>query len=55
MTPARGVWIQHVGISLDHAREVMAATTLHGNLPEPLRLAHLVAGAIVTGRSRGGA
>jgi len=55
MEQVRDVWVQRVGISLDHAREVLTATTLHGNLPEPLRVAHLVAGAIVTGRSRGGA
>ena len=55
MEEVRDVFIQRVGITLDHAREVMAATTLHGNLPEPLRVAHLLAGAIVTGVSRGGA
>jgi uncharacterized protein len=27
--------------------------TLHGNLPEPLRLAHLIAGGVTTGESRG--
>ena len=32
---------------------LLAATTLHGNLPEPLRLAHLIAGGITTGKSRG--
>ena len=53
MEPLRQVWVQRVGISLDHTREVLAATTLHGNLPEPLRMAHLIAGAMVTGRSRG--
>ena len=53
MEPCREVFIQRVGITLDHAREVLAATTLHGNLPEPLRLAHLFAGAMVTGASRG--
>lgn len=55
MEPLRGVWVQRVGITRDHAREVLVATTLHGNLPEPLRVAHLFAGAMVTGRSRGGA
>jgi len=55
MEPLRGVYVQRVGITQAHAREVLAATTLHGNLPEPLRIAHLVAGAMVTGRSRGGA
>jgi hypothetical protein len=55
MEPMRSVYVQRVGITREHAREVLAATTLHGNLPEPLRIAHLVAGAMVTGRSRGGA
>ncbi len=49
----RNVWVQRVGISVDHARELLAATTLHGNLPEPLRMAHLIAGGVTTGASRG--
>jgi endonuclease V-like protein UPF0215 family len=38
---------------MEEARRIVAATTLHGNIPEPLRLAHLIAGGIVTGKSRG--
>ncbi len=49
----RGVLVQRVGITVDHARDLLAATTLHGNLPEPLRLAHLIAGGVTTGASRG--
>jgi endonuclease V-like protein UPF0215 family len=47
------LWVQRVGLSLDAARRLVDATTLHGNVPEPIRLAHLIAGAIATGRSRG--
>jgi len=47
------LWVQRVGLSVDEARRLAAATTLHGNVPEPLRLAHLIAGALVVGRSRG--
>jgi uncharacterized protein len=47
------VWVQRVGLSMEEARRFVAATTLHGNIPEPLRLAHLIAGGIVTGKSRG--
>ncbi len=47
------VYVQRVGIGLDETRELLRATTLHGNLPEPLRLAHLVAGGVTTGKSRG--
>ena len=35
------------------AEQVLATTTLHGNLPEPLRVAHLIAGGVTTGTSRG--
>jgi endonuclease V-like protein UPF0215 family len=47
------LWVQRVGMSLAEARDLVRATTLHGNLPEPLRLAHLIAGGITTGKSRG--
>lgn len=47
------VWVQRAGLSVDEARKLVADTTLHGNIPEPLRLAHLIAGGITTGRSRG--
>jgi endonuclease V-like protein UPF0215 family len=47
------LWIQRAGLSLDEARKLVADTTLHGNIPEPLRLAHLIAGGITTGKSRG--
>lgn len=53
-TTAPRLWIQRAGgLSLEEARRLVAATTLHGNIPEPLRLAHLIAGGVTTGRSRG--
>lgn len=54
VTSAPRLWIQRAGgLSLEDARRLVAATTLHGNIPEPLRLAHLIAGGVTTGRSRG--
>lgn len=47
------LWIQRAGLTLEQARRIVAATTLHGNIPEPLRVAHLIAGGITTGKSRG--
>lgn len=47
------VFVQRVGLSVEEARDLLRATTLHGSLPEPLRLAHLVAGGVTTGVSRG--
>jgi len=53
MEPLGEVFVQRAGLSLSAARDVLRATTLHGNLPEPLRLAHIIAGGITTGTSRG--
>jgi endonuclease V-like protein UPF0215 family len=50
---AQRLWVQRAGLSLPEARALVAATTLHGHVPEPLRLAHLIAGGIAAGRSRG--
>ncbi len=47
------MWIQRVGLERGEAAALLRATTLHGNLPEPLRLAHLIAGGVTTGQSRG--
>jgi endonuclease V-like protein UPF0215 family len=47
------IYAQRIGIDRDGARALLDATTLHGNLPEPLRIAHLIAGGIATGESHG--
>lgn len=48
-----GVFVQRVGLDARAATRILVETRLHGKLPEPLRVAHLIAGAIGTGRSRG--
>jgi endonuclease V-like protein UPF0215 family len=53
MEPLAGLWVQRAGLSAIQARDLIAATTLHGKLPEPLRLAHIIAGGLTTGVSRG--
>jgi endonuclease V-like protein UPF0215 family len=47
------LWVQRVGLSPEAARDLVDATTLHGHVPEPVRVAHLIAGGIVAGSSRG--
>ena len=55
----RAVRIDHglhaalAGIDPSDARRVLRACVRKGNLPEPLRLAHLIARALVLGESRG--
>jgi len=54
MERAADVWVQRADLSLDEAERVLlgAGRSLCGKLPEPLRVAHLVAGGFA-GQSRG--
>lgn len=53
MEQVGALYVQRVGLSVAQAGALLAASTLHGNFPEPLRLAHLIAGGIERGVSRG--
>jgi hypothetical protein len=53
MEPVAGIYVQRVGISLADTAAMLEVTTLHGKLPEPLRIAHLIAGGVASGASRG--
>jgi endonuclease V-like protein UPF0215 family len=53
MEPLGALHVQRAGLDLSLAKRIVERTTLHGNIPEPLRMAHLVAGGVTTGRSRG--
>jgi uncharacterized protein len=47
------VWVQRVGLTARQAEQVLRDCTLHGKIPEPLRSAHLIAGGVTLGQSRG--
>jgi endonuclease V-like protein UPF0215 family len=47
------VWVQRVGISRPATRQLLHRYQINGHVPEPLRVAHLIAGALATGQSRG--
>lgn len=47
------VRVLRVGIERDDLAEILRRSTIRGRLPEPLRIAHLVATALKTGTSRG--
>lgn len=53
MQPCAGLWVQCAGLSQERAAQVIDDTRIHGKLPEPVRIAHLLAGAFVDGTSRG--
>lgn len=50
---ARGLWLSHAGADAETASALVRATLRKAQLPEPLRLAHLVARALASGESRG--
>ena len=53
MERVAGVFVQRRGLSLADAGRVIETLAVHGHIPEPLRTAHLVAGGMVRGQSRG--
>ncbi|EYF04354.1 Hypothetical protein CAP_4618 [Chondromyces apiculatus DSM 436] len=53
MEPLAGVFVQRAGVSLPDAEALLRRFALSGKLPEPLRVAHLIAGGVTRGESRG--
>jgi endonuclease V-like protein UPF0215 family len=53
MEPVGHVYVQCLGVTVEQVATVVREFTVDGRIPEPLRTAHLIAGAIVDGQSRG--
>ena len=53
MEPLAGLYAQREGLSLAEAEALIRGLSVNGKLPEPLRLAHLIAGGVTRGDSRG--
>ncbi len=51
--PGNQIFIQIAGLSLSDAKRVVQISTTHSNIPEPLRVAHIIASGIGRGDSRG--
>jgi hypothetical protein len=47
------VHTQLIGLSLDKAKELLRITTTRSHIPEPIRVAHMIASGLVEGESRG--
>ena len=48
-----GLFVAHSGTSREEAGKILLACRGKSQLPEPLRLAHLIGGAVAVGQSRG--
>jgi endonuclease V-like protein UPF0215 family len=53
MEPMAGLYVQRAGLSPTEAKALLERFAFNSIVPEPLRAAHLIAGAIVTGHSTG--
>lgn len=47
------IYIQKAGIGLESVKKIIRLTSIRSNIPEPLRVAHLIATGIILGESRG--
>ena len=47
------IFVKCVGLSIDEAKEIIKLSTIRGVIPEPIRVAHLVASGITRGESYG--
>jgi endonuclease V-like protein UPF0215 family len=52
-TEHKSIYVSHVGIELDDLKGLIRKSTVLGALPEPIRIAHLIASAMKTGESYG--
>ncbi len=53
MEPVNGIYVQRAGLSRAEAEAVISRFSINSRIPEPVRVAHLIAGALATGQSRG--
>ena len=49
----KNLYFQIVGIKEKQAKEIIKISATHAMIPEPLRIAHLIASGVVLGESRG--
>ncbi len=52
-TAHKPIYISVAGIEIEEASRLIRECTVRGNIPEPIRIAHLVSSAMVRGESRG--
>ena len=53
MEPYGEIWAQRVGIDESETTEVLSRFSTNSHVPEPLRTAHIIAGGLASGESRG--
>ena len=47
------IYVQNIGINLEDTKELLSIACTHSNVPEAIRVAHLIASGVADGQSRG--
>jgi len=47
------IFVKYIGLSLDETKEIIKLSTIRGVIPEPIRVAHLIASGVTRGESYG--
>jgi len=47
------IYVKYIGINIREAKEIIKLSTIRGVIPEPIRVAHLIASGITRGESHG--
>ena len=47
------IYVKCIGLSIEEAKEIIKLSTIRGVVPEPIRVAHLIASGIIRGESYG--
>jgi endonuclease V-like protein UPF0215 family len=47
------IYFQFIGMDVEQAKEIITISTIRGVIPEPIRVAHLIASGITRGESVG--
>lgn len=53
VTKIQNIYCQLTGITYESAKKLLKITCTHSHLPEPIRIAHLIAAGIIKGESKG--
>ncbi|MEM4271356.1 MAG: DUF99 family protein, partial [Candidatus Pacearchaeota archaeon] len=47
------IYVQRIGFEIEYLKKILEITCLHANIPEPLRVSHIIATGIVRGEGKG--
>jgi len=53
VTKIGNIYVQYTGCNLNQVKDILRITITNAEIPEPLRISHLISAGIVKGESKG--